>query len=157
MRKVLASLVVIPCLAVSSLSMAASGEKPQCASGQFNMVVVNKNLPSDSCTAANGKGDYCVYNFSLSASPQQDDTCLDATVLWKGTTESISLSKAPKRAQVSLDVTKKGEGKLKPLQFTYDNGSLTSNCSDVFGPNVKCDLTQSGDKKNPVYTLTISQ
>ena len=134
------------------------GTTPQCTSGSVSLTIVNKDLLSDDCSSSTGAGKYCMYDFFERDHSEKGISCLDAPgVLYINTNESVSFKDDPKTASIKQYLGTEGSNKQQTLSFYYDHGNVSDNCANVFGPDVKCDITQSGDSKHKTYTLTISK
>ena len=157
-----ATLLLLSSLVVSSSVLAADGTIPKCTSGRFNFAIVNKDVggcPGDP------PGHYCVYNTygtGVGTYPWKGFSCSDdnGAIININTNESYSSPINPKTAEISHTVGSDINGHIrndKTLKFIYDHGTISDNCTEVFGSDVKCVITQSGDSEHITYTLTISK
>jgi len=139
----------------SSVALAADGTTPQCTSGAFNMVVVNKNVSDcDNFTAD------CLYDTDTVIIPWGDEMCgNNAGELWLNSNASFSLRNVPMTYLFEYMAYVNGALQKQKLQFLYSAGTAYDNCAEVFRsePGAQCVITKSGDPKHVTYTLTISK
>ena len=156
-KRSITSAVLLTGLLCSAAAFAEAA--PTCDSDTFNMVIVNKDLPSDDCYSADGVGEYCIYDPTFDTAPEKRVSCGDQKVaLWEYAVDSISVHKTPKHAELTFQVYTKRDKSSKVLRFDYDSPtSYRDNCSSVFGGDVSCVLSKSSIGKRMTYKLVISK
>ncbi len=157
-KRSITSAVLLTGLLCSAAAFAEAA--PTCDSDTFNMVIVNKDLPSGDCSSPNGDGNYCLYYPDFIRHPLSVSSCSDQKViLFDHETTSVSAHKIPNTGEITYSLGTKGSTQTKTLWFKYAKNSPmpTSNCAEVFGSDVKCVLSKSSIGKHMTYKLVISK
>jgi len=170
---------LIACLATSTTTFAAKGTTPICGAntkGHASLVIVNKDpiacLDFSKVLATKEKRPiYCIdrgVTFDGGGLMACDDAT-NAVILRRNTNASMSIGYPNEfwsgTGSISYGVSYYKDGKfgISPqLVFRYsqdhdNHGQVSNNCAQVFGSDLTCTVSESGNLEHKVYTLTISR
>lgn len=153
-------LILFFTIITATTSYALDGLTPVCTNGPLNIVIINKNVSQ--CGLHLAKDRYCMLDTYVSNRPIGGDMpCTDDGGLWENTTNSMSYEgRIPPQITIAYDTyhyTNSGGSQLPQLKFFYKEGHVSDNCADVFGPDVSCVISESGDEQHKTYTFTLSR